>query len=92
MNLPSTGTNNQEGYASRLTLAWRNYSFRAEWKNLQPKQGFMTRYSSMVFFFLVFTLGLNILDSLFTMMIMDLKGREANPVVHSIITLYGSDF
>ena len=52
----------------------------------------MSRYSSVVFFFLVLTLGLNILDSLFTMMIIDLKGREVNPVVQSIMTLYGSDF
>jgi hypothetical protein len=92
MNSPRTGRKNQEGYVSQLMLAWRNYSFRTEWKKLQPKQGFMTRYSSVIFFFLVFTLGLNFLDSLFTMMIIDLKGREVNPMVQSIMVLYGSNF
>jgi len=28
-------------------------------------------------------------DALFTLMILDLKGWEANPVVSSVITLYG---
>ena len=92
MNSPGAGRTNQQGYGFRLALAWRNYSFRAEWKKIQPNRGLMTRYSSVVFFFLVSILGLNILDSLFTMMIMDMKGREVNPVIQSVITLYGSDF
>jgi hypothetical protein len=73
-------------------LALRNYSFFGGWKQLQQNGGLTNRYSSVVFFFLVLTMGLNILDSLFTMMIIDLKGREINPVVQSIMTLYGSDF
>ena len=92
MNSPNTVVGNQKGYLSRLALAWRNYSFRAEWKRIQPNRGFMTRYSPVIFFFLVSTLGLNVVDSLLTMMIIDLKGREANPVIQSVMTLYGSDF
>jgi uncharacterized protein YaaW (UPF0174 family) len=36
--------------------------------------------------------GLNILDSLFTVMILDLGGWEVNPIVRSIIELYGDRF
>ena len=42
------------------------------------------RYSAPLFFLLVSITGLNVLDSLFTMMILDLKGWEANPVVRSV--------
>ena len=92
MNLPDTGGRNREGAVSWMALAWRNYSFWADWRRIQPKRGLMTRYSPVVFFFLVSTLGLNILDSLFTMMIIDLKGREINPLIQSVMSLYGSDF
>lgn len=61
-------------------------------KERYPKWGFTDRHSSVIFFFLVLILGLNILDSLFTMMIVDLRGRELNPVVQSAMTLYGSNF
>jgi hypothetical protein len=37
-------------------------------------------------------LGLNILDSLFTMMILDLGGEEFNPFVRSFIELHGDMF
>ena len=46
----------------------------------------------MLFFLLVSILGLNILDSLFTMMILDLGGQEYNPVVRSFIELHGDMF
>ena len=49
-------------------------------------------HSSTVFFFLVLILGLNILDSLFTMMILETKGREANPIVKAAMDVYGSNF
>ncbi len=92
MNPSNTGRRKQEHLTSRLVRALSNYSFLGGWRKLQQKRGLMSRYSSVVFFFLVLTLGLNILDSLFTMMIMDLKGREINPMVQSIMALYGSDF
>ncbi len=92
MNSKGTGRGKLKSYVSWVTLAWRNYSFWAEWKKLQPSRGFMTRYSPVIFFFLVSTLGLSTLDSLLTMMIIDLKGHEVNPVIQSVMTLYGSDF
>jgi hypothetical protein len=54
--------------------------------------GYVDRYSSVLFFLLISIIGLNVLDALFTMMILDLKGWEANPVVRSVIDLYGTKF
>jgi hypothetical protein len=92
MNPLNTDKGTQETFPYGLVCAPNNYSFFGSWKKLQQKRGLMSRYSSVVFFFLVLILGLNILDSLFTMMIIDLKGHEVNPVVQSIMALYGSDF
>jgi hypothetical protein len=58
----------------------------------QPPGCYVDRYSSMLFFFLILIVGLNILDSLFTIMILELKGWEANPVVRSVIGTYGDKF
>ena len=56
------------------------------------KTVYIDRYSAFIFFFIVLTLGLNVLDSLFTIMILDLTGVELNPVVRSAIDLYGHQF
>ena len=50
------------------------------------------RYSAPTFFFLVSITGLNILDSLFTMMIMDMGGWEANPIVKAAMDAHGDKF
>jgi len=50
------------------------------------------RYNAALLFPLILIAGLNILDSLFTMMILDNKGREVNPIVLSVIELYGDGF
>jgi len=50
------------------------------------------RYSPKLLFILTLIVGLNILDSLFTMMILDLGGQEVNPVVRSAIQIYGNRF
>ncbi len=62
---------------------------REEGRQTSP---YVERHGSIVFFFLVLILGLNILDSLFTMMILDLRGREVNPIVRAAMDLYGSNF
>ena len=46
----------------------------------------------LFFFLLVLILCLNILDSLFTMIIIDLGGQEFNPLVRSFIELHGDMF
>jgi len=73
------------------------YSFLGRRKNLrrktdQRKGGYTDRYSTTLFFFLVLLVGLNILDSLFTMMILDQRGIEVNPVVRAAIALHGDRF
>jgi len=75
---------------SRYTLFGRRRTSRR--KSDQLKGGYIDRYSSTLFFFLITIVGLNVLDALFTMMILDLKGWEANPVVQSVINLYGTKF
>jgi hypothetical protein len=56
------------------------------------KSVYHIRYSPTLFFILVFILILNILDSLFTMILIDLGGKELNPILHSVIALHGDRF
>ncbi len=49
-------------------------------------------YSPGLLFIMTLIVGLNILDSLFTIMILDLGGREVNPIVRSAIQLCGNNF
>jgi Domain of unknown function (DUF5658) len=58
----------------------------------QEKGGYVDRYSSGLFFILVLIIGLNVLDALLTMMILELGGRELNPVVQSVMDLCGEKF
>jgi Domain of unknown function (DUF5658) len=58
----------------------------------REKGGYVDRYSHVLFFFLVLVLGLNILDSIFTMMILDMKGWELNPIVQSVMDIHGDKF
>jgi hypothetical protein len=50
------------------------------------------RYGSGLFFLIVLIVGLNILDTLFTMMILEDGGLEMNPIVRSVIQIYGDRF
>ena len=75
---------------SRYTFLGRRKMMRrkTDWQ----KGGYVDRYSSILFFFLISIVGLNVLDAFLTLLILDLKGWEANPVVNSVITLYGTKF
>ncbi len=75
---------------SRYTFFGRRKTVRR--RSEQKLGGYVDRYSSVLFFVLVLMMGLNILDSLFTMMILDSKGWEANPIVQSVIQLHGDRF
>ena len=75
---------------SRYTFFGRRKTIRR--KEDREKGGYVDRYSAALFFLLVLILGLNVLDALFTLMILDTKGREGNPVVWSVISLYGNQF
>lgn len=75
---------------SRYTFLGRRKTIRRETD--QQQGGYVDRYSSVLLFLLISIIGLNVLDALFTLMILDLKGWEANPVVSSAINLYGTKF
>ena len=75
---------------SRYTFFGRRKTIRR--KADQQKGGYVDRYSPTLLFFLISIIGLNVLDALFTLMILDLKGWEANPVVRSVINVYGTKF
>ena len=52
----------------------------------------MRRYGSRLFFFLILIVALNVMDAFLTMIILDLKGVEANPFVRSVMDVYGDKF
>ena len=75
---------------SRFTLWGRRRTFRREEDG--KRGGYVDRYGSGLLFLLVLVVGLNVLDVLFTMMILDNGGYEINPVVRSVIQVYGDGF
>lgn len=86
-----------EDRRKRLTPFWSFYTFLGRRRRLrrkpdQEKGGYLDRYSPALFFLIVLILILNIFDSLFTMIILDLGGREFNPILQSIIALHGDKF
>ena len=75
---------------SRFTLWGQRRAFRRE--EDKKRGGYVDRYSSGLLFLLISVVGLNVLDALFTMMILDNGGWEINPVVCSVIQAYGDGF
>jgi hypothetical protein len=75
---------------SRFTLRGQRTTFRR--KEERARGGYVDRYHSGLLFILTMVAGLNILDAWFTMIILENGGREINPIVHSVITLYGDRF
>ena len=75
---------------TRYSLFGQRKSYRR--KIDQQRGGYVDRYNSALFFFLILIMGLNLLDSLFTMMIIDMEGWEVNPIVRSVIGFYGDKF
>ena len=54
--------------------------------------GYVDRYGPGLLFLLVLIVGLNVLDTILTMMILEDGGREVNPMVRAAIQLYGDRF
>jgi hypothetical protein len=75
---------------SSFTLWGQRMTFRRE--EDKKKGGYVDRYSSELLFLLIWVVGLNVLDVLFTMMILDNGGWEVNPVVRAVIEVYGDGF
>jgi len=75
---------------SRYTFWGRRRTFRR--KVDQERSSYADCYSPVLLFLLLSAVGLNILDTLFTMMIMDVGGWEVNPIVGSVIAICGDKF
>jgi hypothetical protein len=75
---------------SRFTLSGRRRTLRR--REDQEKGGYVDQYNPGLLILLILPIGLTILDALFTMMILKDGGREMNPVVASVIQLYGDRF
>jgi hypothetical protein len=75
---------------SRYTFWGRRKEFRR--KEDQEKGGYVDRYNPSLLILLILIVGLNFLDSLFTMIILDCGGWELNPIVRSAIDMYGDRF
>lgn len=75
---------------SRYSFLGRRRSLRR--KADQEKGGYIDRYSPGLFSLLLLIVGLNILDALLTITILDHGGWEINPFVRSVIELYGEKF
>ena len=75
---------------SRFTLWGRRKTFRR--KEDRGRGGYVDRYHFGLLIPLTLAIGLTLLDALFTMMILDDGGWEINPIVRSVIQLYGDRF
>ena len=75
---------------SRYTFLGKRKTIRR--KTDQEQGSYVDRYSSALLTLLVLIVGFNVLDSLFTMMILDSKGVEVNPIVGAVIELHGEKF
>jgi hypothetical protein len=75
---------------SRYTFGGRRKGFYKE--SDHQKGGYIDHYSSKLFIVLVTILGLNVLDVILTMVILEHRGFELNPLVRSAIEVYGDRF
>ena len=75
---------------SRFAVKGQRTSFRR--KVDQQRGGYVDRYGSGLFFLIVLIVGLNVMDALLTMMILEDGGWEMNPIVRSVIQVYGDKF
>ena len=75
---------------SRYTLWGRRKTLRR--KEDQEKGGYVDRYGPGLLFFITLIVGLNVLDSFFTVIILECGGWEVNPTVRSAIEVYGNKF
>ncbi len=75
---------------SRFVVNGQRRSFRR--KVDRRRGGYVDRYGSGLFFLIVLIVGLNVMDAFLTMMILEDGGWEMNPIVRSVIQVYGDKF
>ncbi len=75
---------------SRFTLSGRRKLFRR--RSDRERGGYIDHYNAGLFIALILITSLNILDSFFTMLVLDDGGWEVNPIVRSVIDSCGDGF
>ena len=75
---------------SRFTIWGRRRTFRR--KIDRQKGGYVDQYSALIFFFVISAMFLNFLDILTTVVVLDLGGAEANPIVRLGLEVCGDKF
>lgn len=75
---------------SQLLLRWQKRTLRRDADRKRSSD--VDLYSAGLLFLIILIVGSDILDSLFTKMLLDLIGWEINPIVRSVIELYGDRF
>ncbi len=75
---------------SLFSFRGRRKSFRR--KEDQKRGGYVDSYGPGLLFLLTIIVALNLLDALFTKLILDDGGWEVNPIVRSVIEVYGERF
>ena len=75
---------------NQLMVWWQRITLRSEAD--RKRSGYVDPYSGGLLFLIILILGLDILDSLFTKMILDLRGLELNPIVRAVIEIYRERF
>jgi hypothetical protein len=75
---------------SRYTLLGRRRRIRR--KSDQERGGYIDHYSGGLFIALILIASLNILDSFFTILVLNDGGWELNPIVRSVIESCGNGF
>jgi hypothetical protein len=75
---------------SRYTLLGRRRRIRR--KSDQERGGYIDHYSGGLFIALILIASLNILDSFFTILVLNDGGWEVNPIVRSVIESCGNGF
>ena len=75
---------------SGFTVRGQRRGFRR--KGEEERGGYIDRYGPGLFFLIVLIVGFNVLDAWLTMIVLENGGWETNPVVRSVIQLYGHRF
>jgi len=75
---------------SRYTIVGHRSTFRR--KEDQEKGGYIDRYGNGLLIWALTFFALNIVDALFTQIIIACGGHEINPIIHWLIETYGDHF
>jgi hypothetical protein len=81
----------------RPTLALSRFAFFGQRRIFRRRSdvergGYIDKYGLGLFLLLIFIVALNLLDTIFTMIILDYGGWELNPIVRHAIEVYGDKF